>query len=67
MMRTRYDGHHSICAILKQLYQDTYESDGQKRFTEEELRDKIATCVTMAKKMHERLKHYKSKEAQDEH
>ena len=54
MMRKRYANHHTICAILKNLYQDT---------DDQELREQLATCVTMAKKMHEKLKEYKRKES----
>ena len=55
MMRKRYQGHFTICAKLKELYQN--ESDP-------EIRKELAICVTMAKKMHERLKYYKKKEEQ---
>ena len=53
MMRKRYEGHFTICAKLKQLYQNT---DDPK------IREELAICVAMAKKMHERLKYYKQKE-----
>jgi hypothetical protein len=58
MMRKRYNGHHSICAKLKELYQNT---------DDEHIRQEIAICVSMAKSMHEKLKYYKKKEAQNEH
>ena len=54
MMRQRYINHHSICAMLKSLYQET---------DDEQIRERLAICVTMAKKMHEKLKEYKRKES----
>lgn len=53
MMNPRYKGHHSICAKLKDLYQECDDPA---------IREELAICVTMAKKMHERLKYYKKKE-----
>lgn len=53
MMRKRYNGHFTICAKLKELYQN--ETDPEKR-------TELAICVAMAKKMHERLKYYKRQE-----
>lgn len=58
MIRTRYNGHYTICAKLKKLYQDT---------NDEYLKEELAICVAMAKKMHEKLKYYKRKEVQNEH
>ena len=53
MIDKRYDGHYSICSKLRKLYQDT---------DDKEIREELAICVTMAKKMHERLMYY-NKEA----
>jgi len=58
MMRKRYEGHFTICAKLKTLYQNTDDL---------QLRQELAICVAMAKKMHERLKYYKKKEMENEH
>ena len=58
MMRERYKGHHTICAKLKDLYQATDDQD---------IRRELAICVSMAKSMHEKLKYYKIKEAENEH
>ena len=58
MIRRRYEGHFSICAKLKTLYQNTDDP---------EIRQELAICVAMAKKMHERLKYYKQKEMENEH
>lgn len=50
MRRQRYKGHHTICQVLRDIYQMTYD---------EEIRVKCRTAMAMAKKMHNRLKKYK--------
>ena len=53
MMRSRYPDHYTICAKLRNLYQN---------IDDPEIRKELAICAAMAKKMHERLKYYKVKE-----
>ena len=53
MLDSRYQGHHSICQMLRDIYMLT---------NNEEIKMKTRLATTMAKKMHERLKWYKQKE-----
>lgn len=59
MMKQRYKGHNSICEKLREIYILT---------DDEEIKLRCRICVAMAKKMHDRLKWYKTmmeaKEAQ---
>jgi hypothetical protein len=50
MLKQRYQGHHSICETLREIYMAT-EDEGIKM--------KCRVAVAMAKKMHEKLKEYK--------
>lgn len=54
MDRTRYDGHHSICQTLRDIYHLT---------DDESIRLKARVAMSMAKSMHNRLKKYKEAEA----
>lgn len=53
MNKTRWEGHHSICQTLRDMYHMT-DSD--------EIRIKLRLAMSMAKAMHERLKKYKLRE-----
>jgi hypothetical protein len=50
MDRSRYEGHHSICQTLRDIY---HMSD------DEELKMKCRLAMAMAKAMNEQLKRYK--------
>lgn len=53
MDRSRYDGHHSICQTLRDIYHMTEN---------EEIQLKCRVAMSMAKSMHNKLKLYKQKE-----
>jgi len=52
MNKQRYEGHHSICQLLRDIYHATDNEDIQLKCRE---------CVTMAKVMHEKLKYWRAK------
>ena len=56
MEKTRWHGHHTICQFLRDIYHMTGD---------EEIRLKCRIGMSMAKSMHERLKHYKQKEMEN--
>jgi hypothetical protein len=51
MDKHRYDGHNSICQKLRDIYRMT---------DNEEIKLNCRIAMTMAKKMHEKLKEYKT-------
>lgn len=53
MLKTRWEGHHTICQTLRDLYQMT---------DDEEIKEKLRLAMAMAKAMHQRLKAYKEVE-----
>lgn len=53
MFKERYRGHYTICQFLRDIYQMT---------DNEEIKMKCRIGIRMTKKMHERLKYYKSRE-----
>ena len=53
MDETRYEGHHSVCQTIRDIYHMT---------TNDEIKLKCRLAMAMTKKMHERLKYYKDKE-----
>jgi hypothetical protein len=53
MDETEYEGHHSICQFLRDIYHMT---------DNEEIKIKARVGVAMAKAMNEKLKWYKAKE-----
>lgn len=53
MRKKRYHGHNTICEKLREIYMLT-DSDNIKM--------KCRIAMTMAKKMHNKLKEYKEKE-----
>jgi len=53
MDKHRYDGHHSICQTLRDLYHMTED---------EEIRVKLRLAMAMAKAMNEQLQYYKREE-----
>ena len=57
MRRTRYEGHHTICQVLREIYGLSDDED---------IKLKARVAMAMAKKMHERLKYYKAKEETDQ-
>ncbi len=54
MDKTRWDGHHSICQTLRDIYHMTDDC---------EVKLKCRLAMAMAKAMHEKLKEYKQTEA----
>ena len=50
MEKTRWDGHHSICQMLRDIHNLS---------TDETIKHKSRIAMSMAKSMHERLKKYK--------
>ena len=48
--KTRYQGHHTICQFLRDIYSIT---------DNEEIKMKCRVGMSMAKSMHERLKKYR--------
>jgi len=53
MERRRYARHHTICQVLREIYQESSDANVQL---------KCRTAMAMAKKMHDRLKYYKERE-----
>ena len=53
MLNERWDGHHSICQKLREIYIKTHD---------EEIKMDCRIAMSMAKSMQNKLKHYKSKE-----
>ena len=56
MDRSRYEGHHSICQTLRDMYHET---------TDENIRLKLRLCMSMAKAMNKKLQEYKHKEEKE--
>lgn len=56
MDKKRWEGHHSICQAIRDIYHLT---------DNEELRLKCRVAMAMTKAMHERLKAYKAMEVQN--
>ena len=54
MDRSRWDGHHSICQFLRDIYH-MVENNGDP----EEVKLKVRVCVSMAKSMNKKLQYYK--------
>lgn len=50
MDKTRWDGHHSVCQMLRDIYHLS---------NNEEVKLKSRIAMSMTKSMHERLKKYK--------
>lgn len=50
MDRTRWQGHHSICQFLRDMYHETEDQN---------LKFKIRVCMAMAKAMNKKLQDYK--------
>ena len=50
MDMSRWQGHHSICQMLRDMYHET---------TDENIRLKCRTCMAMAKSMNKKLQYYK--------
>ena len=57
MAFNRYDGHHTICQTLREIYRMT---------NNEEIKLKCRIGLAMTKAMHKRLKYYKKKEMANE-
>lgn len=55
MDRARYDGHHSICQFLRDIYHLADNGETNK----EEIRLKARVAMSMAKSMLNKLKEYK--------
>lgn len=53
MDRDRWQGHHSICQFLRDMYHETDDSN---------LKLKIRVCMAMAKAMNKKLQEYKHAE-----
>jgi hypothetical protein len=53
MNRHRYDGHRSVCQVIREIYRLTDNA---------EIRDKCRLAVAMTKAMHNQLKAYKLQE-----
>ena len=53
MDRSRYDGHHSVCQMLRDIYHLT---------DNEEIKLKARVAMAMTKSMHEKLKKYKEEQ-----
>lgn len=54
MQKKRYHGHFTICETLREIFMKT---------NDEEIKLKCRLAMAMAKKMHEKLKWYKEKNA----
>ncbi len=54
MDRSRYDGHHSICQFLRDIY-NMIGDNGDSQ----EIKLKLRVCVSMAKSMNKKLQYYK--------
>lgn len=50
MRRQRYAGHHTICQVLREIYEASDDDN---------VRLKCRTAMAMAKKMHRKLKDYR--------
>lgn len=53
MDRTRYEGHHSVCQQLRDIYHMTDNPD---------IRLKLRLAMAMTKAMNDKLQYYKHKE-----
>lgn len=53
MDRTRYEGHHSVCQALRDIYHMTDNPD---------IRLKLRLAMAMTKAMNDKLQYYKHKE-----
>lgn len=51
MLKTKYEGHHTICQTLRDIYHLTEN---------EEIRYKCRVAVAMAKAMQDKLKEYRA-------
>ncbi len=57
MHKHRYDGHHSVCQFIREIYRMT---------DNEEIKMKCRIAISMTKSMHNKLKKYKqAEEARD--
>jgi hypothetical protein len=56
MLKKRYQGHHTICEVLREIYMETKNDD---------IKLKCRVAMTMAKSMHEKLKQYKLEKQND--
>jgi hypothetical protein len=56
MLDQRHNGHHTICATLREIFIAS---------TDEEIKLKLRLAMAMAKKMNDKLFHYKQKELQE--
>lgn len=54
MDKTRFEGHHSICQMLRDIYHMTED---------QEIKIKCRIGMSMTKSMHRKLKKYKEQEA----
>ena len=50
MDRSRWQGHHTICQTLRDMYHETDDKN---------IKLKIRLCVSMAKSMNKKLQYYK--------
>lgn len=70
MDRTRYDGHHSICQFIRDMYHLSEEIEDRPierelfRITKE-LKLKLLTAMAMAKAMNQKLQDYKHEKEQE--
>ena len=53
MLKTRWEGHHTVCQTIRDIYNMT-END--------EIKLKCRLAMAMAKAMQDKLKHYRRKE-----
>jgi len=58
MNRTGYEGHHSICQFLRDMYHLMETPDTNK----EEIRIKIRVAMAMAKAMNDKIQWYKHRD-----
>lgn len=56
MDKTRWEGHHSICQTIRDIYHMT---------DDDVLKMKCRVALAMTKAMHEKLKWYKAKESEE--
>ena len=56
MRNHRYDGHHTICQVCREIWRIGQETENG------ELQYKARLAMAMGKKMHDKLKYYKEKE-----
>jgi hypothetical protein len=52
----RWDGHHTVCQTIREIYRSTNDP---------EIKLKCRLALAMTKAMHEQLKKYKAKEAEN--